>query len=235
MTRAATGQDSRAFELVLLGQLRAFDILMPLLVFALSPIGWRPVHLEHLAPWPDEHFGLSMTLEAPLHLKRRCLICQRHQVDSSVTSRASHALVYVNAVIEINEVGQIVNARPLDWVTCAPALADWLQIRTIGPNLRMAIHTRLSRRDSGVSELLNSGVTVAAIDPVIAGVMFVAELNGLFSREESLRIVRGPVEFEQHPDGDPNEEHRSEDGSLRDKVRASIEDLPHRSPTPNRS
>ena len=109
-----------------------------------------------------------------------------------------------------------------------PALADWLQIRTVRPNLRVAIHTRLRRRDSGISELLNSGVTVAAIDSVIAGVMLMAELNGLFAREESLRIVRGPVEFEQHPDGDPNEEHRPEDGSLRDEVRASIEDLPHR-------
>jgi hypothetical protein len=73
-------------------------------------------------------------------------------------------------------------------------------------------------------------VTVTAIDPVIAGVMLVAELNGLFAREESLCVVRGPVEFEQHPDADPDEEDRAEDGSLRDEVRASIEDLPHRFP-----
>ena len=73
-------------------------------------------------------------------------------------------------------------------------------------------------------------MTVAAIDPVIAGVMLVAELNRLFAREESLSVVRGPVEFEQHPDGDPDEEDRAEDGSLRDEVRASIEDLPHRFP-----
>ena len=123
---------------------------MPLLVFAVSPLSGRPVHLEHLALWPDEHLGLAMTLEAPLHLKRRRLISQRHQVDSPVTSGASYALVYVNAVIEINEVGQIVNARPLDGVTCAPALSYWFQIRAVRPNLRVAIHTSLRRRNSRI-------------------------------------------------------------------------------------
>ena len=220
VTRAATGQHSGTLNLVFLRK--------PLPLFVLVVISGRPVHFEDLILRPDEHLRLAMTLEAPLHLQRRRLISQRHQVNSPVTSRAPHALVYVNAVIEINEVGKVVNARPLDGVTCAPALADWFQIRTVCPNLRVAIHTGLRGRDSRIRELLNSGVTVAAIDPVIAGVMLVAELNGLFAREESLSVVRGPVEFEQHPDGNPDEEDRAEDGSLRDEVRASIEDLPHR-------
>src|SRR5205814_9213184 len=115
-----------------------------------SPRSRRPCRLAHLARWPDEHLGLAMQLEAPLRLKRRRLISQRHQVDSPVTSGASYALVYVNAVIEINEVGQSVNARPLDGVTCAPALPYWFQIRAVGPNLRVAIHTGLRRRNSRI-------------------------------------------------------------------------------------
>lgn len=219
MTRTATGHHRGALKLVFFRESLPF--------FGLVVISGRPFHLENFAPWSDEHLRLAMTLEAPLHLERRRLISQRHQINSPVTGRAPHALVHVNAVIEINEVGQVVNARPFDRFAASPTLAYGFQVRAVRPNLRVAIHTGLGRRDPRKRELLNGRVTVAAIDPLIAGVMLVAELNGLFAREEGLSIVRGPVEFEQHPDGYPNEEHRPEDGSLRNEVCASIEDLPH--------
>ena len=130
-----------------------------------------------------------MTLEAPFHLKRSRLIGQRHQVDPSVTSRAAHALVYVNAVIEINEVGQIVNPRPLYGFAASPTLADRFQVRAVRPNLGVAIHTGFRRRNPCKRKLLDGGVTIAAVDSVIADVMLVAELNGLFARKEGLSIV----------------------------------------------
>ena len=171
-----------------------------------------------------------MTLEAPFHLQGSGLIRQRHQVNAPMTSRAAYPLVYVNAVIEIDEVGQVVNAGPLDGLTCAPALAYWFKIRAIRPNLRVAVHACFGWRDTRICQLLNSCMAVAAIDPFIAHVMFVAELYRLLAREEGLSIVRGSVELEQHPDADPDKKDRAEDGSLRDEVRASIEDLPHRFP-----
>ena len=147
-----------------------------------------------------------------------------------MTSRAPDSLIHVNAVIEIDEVRQIVDAGPLDGLTCPPALAYWFKIRAIRPNLRVAVHARFGWRYTRVSQLLNRRVTVAAIDPFVAHVMFVAELYRLLSREEGLSVVRGSVELEQHPDADPDKKDRAEDGSLRDEVRASIEDLPHRFP-----
>jgi hypothetical protein len=70
-------------------------------------------------------------------------------------------------------------------------------------------------------------MTVPAIDTVVADVVFVAELNRLLAREISLSVVRGPVEFEQQPDNQSNEEERAEDGDLRNEVRTSVKDLPH--------
>jgi len=71
-------------------------------------------------------------------------------------------------------------------------------------------------------------MAVAAIYSVIANVVLVTKLNRLLAREEGLGVIRGSVEFKQHPDQDSGEKHGTEDGRLRDKVGASIEDLPHR-------
>lgn len=145
-----------------------------------------------------------------------------------MTGRAADALVHVNAVIEINEVRQIVHSCPLDRLAGAPALANRLEVRAVRPYLRMAIHACLRRRNTCISQLLDSGVTIAAVDAVISDVMFVAELNGLFAREISLSIVRGSVEFEQQPDNDGDEKDRAEDADFRYEVSASMKDLAHR-------
>ena len=170
-----------------------------------------------------------MTLETPFHIQRRDLIGKRHQVNSPVTGRAADALVYMNAVIEINEVGKIVHSSPLDRLARPPAFADRLEIRAVRPDLRMAIHTGLSRRNACVGKLLDGGVAVTAIDAVISDVMFMTELNGLFAGEISLSVVGGPVEFEQEPDDYCDEENRAEDANFRDKVGTSMKDLTHRS------
>ena len=127
MTRATAGKHRRSRNVVLPHQLLPF---LGLIVIR----GW-PIHLEHFGLWPDEHLGLAMTLDAPLHLKRRRLISQRHQVNSSVTRRTADTLVYVNAVIEIDEVREIVDPRPPDRFSGSPAFAYRFQIGAVRPNL----------------------------------------------------------------------------------------------------
>src|SRR4030095_16456764 len=100
---------------------------------------------------------------------------------------------------------------PLDRLAGAPAFPYRLQVRAIGPDLRMTIHAGLGRRYAGKGELLDGCVTVSAVNTIIANVMLVAKLNRLLAREESLSVVRGPVEFEQQPDDESNEEERAED------------------------
>jgi hypothetical protein len=134
----------------------------------------------------------------------------------------------VNAVIEISEVGEVMHPGPLDRLSGTPAFAHRLEVRALRPDLGMAIHAGLGRGYSGKGELLDSGVTVAAVYAIIADVMFVAELNGLLAWKKGLGVVGGSVEFEQQPDDQPNKEERAEDGDFRNEVRASIKDLPHR-------
>lgn len=242
MAGAAICHGRQALDPILFHQLRAFDLLMPLLIFIwivfivtfvprLVPDRRRPIHSEHFFPWSDELLRIAMALEAPLHIQRRDLIGERHQIDSAVTRRAADSLVQVNAVIEIDEVGQIVHPRPSDRLACAPALANGLQVRRVRPDLRVAVHARPSRGDSRERSFLDGRVTVAAIDAVIAYVMFVAELNGLLAWKERLRVIRGSVEFQQQPDNDPDKKHRAVYSELGYVVRAAMKDLAHGLPS----
>ena len=76
-------------------------------------IRWNNVvHVEHGLSRTDESLRMAVTVEAPFHLKRRGLPDERHPIDGPVTRRASDALMNMDAVIEIDEVRQIVNAVP---------------------------------------------------------------------------------------------------------------------------
>jgi len=233
MTRAATGHRFGAFDRILLRKLRSFDFLIPLLipvwilVVAVLPHRGRPVHRKHFFPGPDELLGIAVTSQTPFHVQRSYLIRERHLVHAAVTRRAAHTFVDVDAVVEIGEVRKIVHASPSNRFARAPALADRFQIRTVSPDLCVTTHTGPSRGDSRKSALLNRSVAIAAIDAVVADMMFVAELNRLLARKKSLCVVRRPVEFQQEPHDDSNKKHSAVNRELGDVVGAASEDLAH--------
>ena len=162
-----------------------------------SPAGgrsssWSPVGLvahcgDELAR-PDILFGVAVTVEAPLHLQRVLLPGERHLVHSAMATLAADALVDVNAVIEIDEIRQIVDARPPDRFAGAETGAHRFQRRAGDPDLRVAVHAGLGGRNVGEAGSLHRGVAIAAIDPDRAHVVRMAERNGLFPR---LRGARG--------------------------------------------
>ena len=90
-----------------------------------------------------------MTVETPIHVERVFPPHQRHLVDPTVTGRTSNSPVNVNTVIEIDETWEIVHARPLNRLIRSKTFAHRLKHGTVGPNLRMAIHAGLGRRDAG--------------------------------------------------------------------------------------
>ena len=69
MARAATRQNVNVAKLVFIHELRAFDILMPLVVVALTPTRGRPFHIEHFLPRPNELLRVAVTLETPFHIQ----------------------------------------------------------------------------------------------------------------------------------------------------------------------
>ena len=126
VTSRTTDQHVGRLNFVFLDELRAFDCLIEV---------FRPIHLEDLVLWTDEILRIAMALETPFHLERVNLPGLRHQVDAAVASRTSDALGDMNAVIEINEIGQIVYSRPENGLSRAPALTHRLKKLTGGKKL----------------------------------------------------------------------------------------------------
>ncbi len=176
--------------------------------------GRLPFHVEDLVLRPEEPFRLAVAFEAPLHLQRCDLPRQRHQVDSPVTGRAAHAFVDVNRMVEINEVWQVVHASPLDGLSSSPAFAHRLKVGAVGEDLRVAIHAGLCRRNASEGRSLNRCVAVAAINPVVARVMLMAELNWLLARNEGERVVGRALILCHKPKHERDEEDCAEDAHL---------------------
>jgi len=92
-----------------------------------------------------------------------------------MAGRAANSLRHVNAVIEIDEVGQRINARPGDRRGITEARADRLEDARAGPDLRMTRHTGLRRWHSRRGGNFRRAMAIAAIQPELAHVVLVAE------------------------------------------------------------
>src|SRR5436190_14951750 len=105
--------------------------------------GWRVIHAEDGLTRTHKAFRRAMTFETPVHVK--CVLAphQWHLVHTAVTRRTADSFMNVNAVVEVNEAGQVVNARPLNRTIRAEALAHRRQHWTVGPDLRVAVHADL--------------------------------------------------------------------------------------------
>src|SRR5581483_3037311 len=121
-------------------------------------------HVEYLVARPQILAGIAMAAQAPLHLQRLLLVHQRHGVHRAMTGVTANSLGDMDAVIEEDEVRQRVHPRPLQRFARAVAGAHRFEQRGIGPDLRVAVHTRLGGRNPGKTGRLHRGVAVAAID-----------------------------------------------------------------------
>ena len=108
-----------------------------------------------LAPHLDKAFRVAMALKTPLHEQRVFAPGHRHLINRSVAGRTVNPPPNVNAVIEVDKVGQIVHTRPFQRAVLAKAGAHGFEGRTIGPNLGMAIHAGLRGGYSRKTALFN--------------------------------------------------------------------------------
>src|SRR5882672_10710358 len=80
------------------------------------------IHTEHILARSHIAFRSAVALEAPVHIERVFTPRERHRVDSAVTGGAANALVNVNAMIEINKTGKVVDSGPLNRLAGAKTL-----------------------------------------------------------------------------------------------------------------
>ena len=72
------------------------------------------MHIQDLIARSKFGFGIAMAFQAGLHQPGIGFSNNRHCINLAVAGDATHPLVKMNAVIEINVVRQIMDADPLD-------------------------------------------------------------------------------------------------------------------------
>jgi hypothetical protein len=198
---------------------------------ALSDFGlirWSfPIHVENLIAWPQNRFRVAMAVQTPLHQQRRRLKHERHLVHLPVAGRAANTFVDVNAVIEIDVIRQPVDANPLNRFIRSITFAYWLQISGVVEENGMAIHAGLGGRNPGGGGGFDAGMTIPAIDAVVANVVFVAELDGLLARDVLIRQIGSAGQAHHTTKGQGREQRAKKDTDLRDEIRASVKNLGH--------
>src|SRR4029450_573287 len=110
--------------------------------------------------------------------------------------------------------------------------AHRLEDRRTGPDLRVAVHARLRRRDVRERRLFHGGVAVAAVDTHRPDVMRVAALKWLVAGVGPPRDVPGPGDRDHPPSEKGHEDQRRDDADLGPDVGAASENLTHRSEAP---
>src|SRR6266849_716486 len=133
----------------------------------------------------------------------------------------------MNAVIEIDEIGQAVHFDPLNGFIAAIALANGLEVGRIIEKHRMAVHAGLRGRDAGNSGSFHSGMTVAAVDAVVADMMLVAELHRLLTGNVLPRHVGRARHREDRYERQSDQKERRKDTESRNEIRAAMKNLGH--------
>jgi hypothetical protein len=137
-------------------------------------------------------------------------------IHGTVARGAAYALVDVNAVVEINVVGQTVHSHPLDGLIGAEAFADRLKIRRIIKEHGMAVHAGFCGRDAGKRGGFDTVMTVTAVNAIVTGVVFVAELHGLNPTDALVCNVGRPGDDENHAESQIREDHQGKYRKPRD-------------------
>jgi hypothetical protein len=188
---------------------------------------WLPIHVEDLLPRPNKLFRIAVTLQTPLHVESILAPHERHLIHAAVASGAAHALVNMNAVIEIDEARQVVHPRPLQRLPGPETLAHRLQNRALGPDLGVATHADLSGWNAGERGLFHRGVAVTAIDAGVTNVVFMAELHRLAARDTNLRHIGRSVNRRERGYEDDDDGSAPEYAHPGDSVRAAMKNLRH--------
>src|ERR1700687_963265 len=131
MTGRTARQNVRSLNAISLNQLKPFLLLIR---------RWSPFHVKNFLFRSHKIFRTPMTLQTPFHLQRRRLRHDRHLIDATMTGRATDAFVHMNRVIKVSEVGQVMDANPFQWLCALDTCAHRFEIRTIRPDLFMAVH-----------------------------------------------------------------------------------------------
>ena len=91
----------------------------------------------------------------------------------------------------------------------------------------MAGHARLRRRNAREIALFHRSVAITAIDTELRNVMAMAEGDGLFTHDTSLRHVRRALDDAENPQQPADKKHRAKNADFGKGIRTRMKNLRH--------
>ncbi len=184
-------------------------------------------HIEYLIARAQIILRRAVTTHTPSHLQRLLLIHQRHLIDRTVAGIAAHPFGDMNAVIEKDKVGELIDPRPLQRFAGAVAGAHRLEHGRVRPNLRMAVHAGLGGGNACEARNLDRGVAVAAIDSQPGYMVLVAEGHRLRLAHACVGYIRRALYFITDPAERGHYEDRAKDRDPCQRIRTTVKGLWH--------
>ncbi len=119
------------------------------------------------------------------------------------------------------------DSRPLNRHARAKTFPHRFEHGTLRPDLRVAIHAGLRRRNAGKGAVFHRRVAVAAVDAVVADVMFVAEWHRLAARYSDFGEIGRFIDRRQRRHKRYDECGPAENAQSRKGVGARMKNLRH--------
>lgn len=182
-----------------------------------------PRRVVDLILWPQILRRIAVAIEAPRH--KEWLLFGHHRLVGNVAMarRTAHTLRHMDPVVEIDEVGNLINPVPLHRNVVLPAVANWLQAGAVNGNLRVTTHTGLGGGDCSARSLLNRVVTILTLHLEAADMELVAIRNRLRNRHSG--FVGEPIQIDQNTKNRNHQQDDSGDSRPYEQVAPGPEDL----------
>ena len=140
---------------------------------------------------------------------------------------AADPLVDVNAVVEIDEVGEIVDAVPLESGIVAEAGAHRLEHGRLTPDLGVTGHTGFGGGNAGKTALVDGRVAIATVEAHPGNVMLVTKGDRLLERDVLFGDEIRPIDIEQDPHNGTDGYQAGHNASFGSPIGAAREYLSH--------
>ena len=103
----------------------------------------------------DVLLRVAVAIEAPAHLQRLGSPHEWHHIDIAMAHLAGDSFCQVDAVVEVDEVRQVVDSNPFQRLACLIACPDRLKNLGVRPDLGVACHAGMCGRDTGKGGLFS--------------------------------------------------------------------------------
>lgn len=110
---------------------------------------WLPRRIKYFGLGAQKLLWVAVTIETPTHEQCLRLVDNRHGGEIAVARRATYTFGYVDTVIEVDKLGQVVNLVPLHGYILGITVADEFELGAFGQYLLVTTHTRLDGGDVG--------------------------------------------------------------------------------------